>query len=56
MGNLRAAFESVPYAIAILLFCLFVGALFGITSQFGDLFSLGGLIAFAFVVFGLTAK
>ena len=56
MGNLRAAVESVPYAIAILSICLFIGMVFGITYQFGDLFSFSGLIAFAFVVFGLTAK
>jgi len=56
MGNLRAAFESVPYAIAILLFCLFVSILFGIADQFGGLFSWSGLIAFAFVIFGMTAK
>ena len=56
MGNLRAAFDSVWYAIAILCFCFFIALAFGIWSQFGSLFSLGGLIAFAFVVFGMTAK
>lgn len=56
MGNLRAALESVPYALAILVFCLFIGTVFGITSQFGDLFSWCGLLALAFVVFGLIAK
>lgn len=56
MGNLRAAFDSVSYAIAVLLFCLYIAIFLGVGHQFGNLFSLGGLIAFAFVVFGMTAK
>ncbi len=56
MGNLRAAFESVPYAIAVLCICLFVGMALDILPNFGSLFSFSGIIAFAFVVFGMTAK
>ncbi len=56
MGNLRAAFDSVSYAIAVLCFCLLLSIFFGIWHQFGRLFSLFGLIAVAFLVFGMTAK
>ncbi len=56
MGNLRAAFESVPYAIAVLCICLLVGLVLDNIQAFGSLFSFCGLIAFAFVIFGMTAK
>lgn len=56
MGNVRATFETVPYAIAILCICLFVGLAFDMVPYFGSLFSFAGLVAFAFVVFGVTAK
>jgi hypothetical protein len=56
MGNLRAAFETVPYAIAVMCICLFIGTALDIMPTFGTLFSFSGLIAFAFVMFGLTAK
>ena len=56
MGNMRAAFESVPYAIAVMCICLFIGLVLGMLPNFGTLFSFSGLIAFAMVVFGATAK
>jgi len=56
MGNKRAAFETVPYAIAVLCICLFIGMSLDSLYAFGSLFSFSGLLAFAFVVFGLTAK
>lgn len=56
MGNLKIAFESVHYAIGILIFFFVLSMLFGIGKQFGDLFSFSGIIAIAFTVFGARAK
>jgi len=56
MGNKRAAFETVPYAIAVLCICLFVGMSLNIMTNFGTLFSFSGIVAFVFVIFGMTAK
>lgn len=56
MGNLKAAFESVPYALAVLCICLLVGLAFDIVPYFGSLFSFCGIIVFAFAIFGMTAK
>ena len=56
MGNLKTAFKSVPCALAVLCFCLFIGMSLEITPFFGAIFSLGGIITVAFTIFGMYAK
>ncbi len=56
MGNLKAAFDSVTYSIALLAGTLVVAMVFGVFDILGPLFSLGGFITFFFIVFTSTAK
>ena len=56
MGNLKTAFDSARYAIAILALFFVVGMLFGVSYQFGHLFSWQGFVAMSFLIFALIAK
>ena len=56
MGNLKRVFDSIGYAIAILLL-LFVAAVFlGMLKEFSPLFSFSGFVVMAFLVFTSIAK
>lgn len=56
MGNLKAAFDSITYAIALLAGTFFVAMAFGLFDILGPLFSVGGFITFFFIVFTSIAK
>ena len=56
MGNGKKAFNSVLYAIALLIALYAAGLFLGIMPQFGELFSLFGLVAVAFLIFSLIAE
>ncbi len=56
MGNLRAAFDSIGYTIAIFSFLLVAAIFLGLSKEFSPLFSFGGFVVMAFLVFTSTAK
>ena len=56
MGNWKAAFDSVTYAIALLAGTLILAMVFGIYDLLGPLFSVGGFVTFFFIVFTSIAK
>ncbi len=56
MGNLKAVFDSVLYAIMALTILYIAALFFGITDWFGMVFSFPGFIVACFLVFTLIAK
>ncbi len=56
MGNGKKAFNSALYAVAVLTALYAVGLFLGIMPQFGELFSLFGFTALAFLIFSLIAE
>lgn len=55
MGVYRKAFDSVLYAIAIVVALFMVSALLGIEGQFGQFFSAPVTVALAFLIFAMIA-
>jgi len=55
MGVYRKAFDSVLYAIAIVVALFMVSALLGIEWQFGQFFSAPATVALAFLIFAMIA-
>ena len=56
MGNLKAVFDSLHYAIAALTLLAFAAMLFGIAVWFGMVFSFPGFVVGCFLIFTLIAK
>ena len=56
MGNLKAVFDSVLYAIAALTLLSFVAMFFGIADWFGMVFSFPGFVVVCFLIFTSIAK
>jgi len=56
MENLKIAYNSILYAIAILSLCFLTAISFEAMPLFGSLFSFAGFIAVAFCIFGAIAK
>ena len=55
MGVYRKAFDSVLYAIAIVVGLFMVSALLGIEWQLGQFFSAPATVALAFLIFAIIA-
>ena len=55
MAVYRKAFDSVLYAIAIVVGIFMVSALLGVSWQFGALFSAPATVALAFLIFTIIA-
>ena len=56
MGNLKAVFDSVLYAIAVLTILVFAAMIFGISDWFGMVFSFPGFVVVCFLIFTSIAK
>jgi len=56
MGNLKIAFDSIGYTIAILCFLLVAATFLGMLKEFSPLFSFSGFVVMAFLVFTSIAK
>jgi uncharacterized membrane protein len=55
MGVFRKAFDSVLYAVAIVVGLFMVSTLLGVSWQFGSLFSAAGTVVLAFLIFTIIA-